>query len=192
MFLKRGSEGESEREKHQCVLTCGTLPTGELAHNPGTCLNWELNCRSFGSQSGTQSTELHQPGHVSESFNMLPIFAWDVLPEEVHPILNISKPILNVFSSVQPSREPCFPYRVDPPPSLNHNYLFLCVFLPVLRIPQGHEFSDLSLYTRLLAQSLRWNRNSVTVWRRVLRAMQCEKLLKVVNSLILEMSQQAG
>ena len=42
-------------------------PTGDLAHNPGTCLDWELN-RHFGLQAGTQSTEPHQPGLVVFSF----------------------------------------------------------------------------------------------------------------------------
>ena len=37
-------------------------PTGDLAHNPGMCPDWELNWWPFGSQAGAQSTELHQPG----------------------------------------------------------------------------------------------------------------------------------
>ena len=36
--------------------------TGDLAHHPGTCPDWESNWRPFGSQTGTQSTEPHQPG----------------------------------------------------------------------------------------------------------------------------------
>ena len=36
--------------------------TGDLAHNPGICPDWELNWRPFGSQACTQSPELHQPG----------------------------------------------------------------------------------------------------------------------------------
>ena len=51
-----------EGEKHQCVVASHTLPTGDLAHNPGMCPDWELNQRPFGSQAGTQSTEPHQPG----------------------------------------------------------------------------------------------------------------------------------
>ena len=38
------------------------LPTGDLAHNPGMCSDWELNLRPFGSQASTQSTETCQPG----------------------------------------------------------------------------------------------------------------------------------
>ena len=37
-------------------------PTGDLACNPGMCPDWELNQQPFGSQTGTQSTEAHQPG----------------------------------------------------------------------------------------------------------------------------------
>ena len=35
---------------------------GDLAHNPGMCPDWESNQQPFGSQSGAQSTEPHQPG----------------------------------------------------------------------------------------------------------------------------------
>ena len=37
-------------------------PTGDLACNPGMCLDWEWNRQLFALQSDTQSTELHQPG----------------------------------------------------------------------------------------------------------------------------------
>ena len=37
-------------------------PTGDMAHNPGMCPDWELNLQPFGSQAGAQSTEPHQPG----------------------------------------------------------------------------------------------------------------------------------
>ena len=37
-------------------------PTGDLAHYPGMYHDWESNQWPFGSQAGTQSTELHQPG----------------------------------------------------------------------------------------------------------------------------------
>ena len=36
--------------------------TGHLARNPGMYPDWESNRWPFGSQSGTQSTEPHQPG----------------------------------------------------------------------------------------------------------------------------------
>ena len=49
-------------EKHQCVVASHMSPTGDLAHNPGMCPDWELNWQPFGLQVGTQSTELHHPG----------------------------------------------------------------------------------------------------------------------------------
>ena len=58
-------EEEREGEKHQCVVASCAPPTGDLAHNPGMCPDWELNQRSPGSQAGTQSTEPHQPGLYS-------------------------------------------------------------------------------------------------------------------------------
>ena len=44
-------------------------PTGDLAHNPGMCPAWESNRQPFGSQAGSQSTELHQPGLDSIFFS---------------------------------------------------------------------------------------------------------------------------
>ena len=43
-------------------------PTGDLAHNPGMCPDWESNQRPFGSQASTQSTEPHQPGYNTYIF----------------------------------------------------------------------------------------------------------------------------
>ena len=62
IFRKKGREGEREGEKHQCVVASHSPPSGDLACNPGMCPDWELNGRPFGSQTGTQSTEPHQPG----------------------------------------------------------------------------------------------------------------------------------
>ena len=39
IFRERGREVEREGEKHQCVVA----PTGDLAHIPGICPDWELN-----------------------------------------------------------------------------------------------------------------------------------------------------
>ena len=64
IFRERGREGEREGEKHQCVVASCAPSTGDLAHNPGTCPDWELNRRPFGLQAGTQSIEPHQPGQV--------------------------------------------------------------------------------------------------------------------------------
>ena len=44
---------------------CGCLlstPTGDLAHNPGMCPDWELNQQLFDPQASAKSTESHQPG----------------------------------------------------------------------------------------------------------------------------------
>ena len=60
-FLEKGEGGEKEGEKHQCVVSHAP-PTGDLAHNPGMCPDWESNQQSFGSQASTQSTEPYQPG----------------------------------------------------------------------------------------------------------------------------------
>ena len=64
IFRERGWEGEREGEKHQCVVVSQVPPTGDLAHNPGMCPDWELNWQPLGSQAGTQSTEPHQPGLI--------------------------------------------------------------------------------------------------------------------------------
>ena len=69
LFLERGREGEREGKKHQCVVASQVSPTGDLAHNPGMCHDWELNRRPFGSQTVAQSTEPHQPGQGLVLFN---------------------------------------------------------------------------------------------------------------------------
>ena len=61
IFRARGREGE--KEKHQCVVASLAPPTGDLAHNPSMCFDWELNRPPVNSQAGSQSTEPHQPGH---------------------------------------------------------------------------------------------------------------------------------
>ena len=65
-YFQREGKGRRERnmevwEKHLSVASL-TSPTGDLAHNPGMCPDWELNQRPFGSQASAQSTEPHQPG----------------------------------------------------------------------------------------------------------------------------------
>ena len=37
IFRQKGREGESEGEKHQCVVSSRAPPTGDLAQNPGMC-----------------------------------------------------------------------------------------------------------------------------------------------------------
>ena len=43
MFLERGREEEREGEKHQHVVASCAPTTGDLAHNPVMCPDWELN-----------------------------------------------------------------------------------------------------------------------------------------------------
>ena len=63
IYFQRGRrEGETEGEKHPCVVASHVLPTGDLAHNPGMCHDWELNQLPFGLQATTQSAESYQPG----------------------------------------------------------------------------------------------------------------------------------
>ena len=65
IFRERGREGERKGEKHQCVVACCMSSTGALASNPDRESNWQ----PFASQYGAQSTEPHQPGPQSVSFN---------------------------------------------------------------------------------------------------------------------------
>ena len=62
IFRQRGSEGAREEEKYQCVVASHVPPTGDLAHAPRMCPDWESNPQPFGLQVSTQSTEPHQPG----------------------------------------------------------------------------------------------------------------------------------
>ena len=63
IFRQRRREGDKEGKEHQCVVAFRSPTTGDLAHKPGMCPDWESNWRPFGSQASTRSTELHQPGH---------------------------------------------------------------------------------------------------------------------------------
>ena len=77
LFLERGEGKEKDRERNISVgethgsVASHTLPTGELAHNPGMCPNWESNWRPFISQASTHSTESPQPGPKPLSYEML-------------------------------------------------------------------------------------------------------------------------
>ena len=62
IFRERRKKRKREGKENQCVVAFGVPPTGDLAHNPGMCLDWELIQRPFDSQAGAQSTEPHQPG----------------------------------------------------------------------------------------------------------------------------------
>ena len=62
--------GEREREKHPCVVASRVPPSGDLAHNPGMCPDWESNQRPFDSQADAQFTEPQQPGPLSSLLKM--------------------------------------------------------------------------------------------------------------------------
>ena len=52
LFLESGEGKEKERERNINVLLPLARPsTGDLAHNPGMCPDWELNQQPFDSQS---------------------------------------------------------------------------------------------------------------------------------------------
>ena len=61
IFRQRRRKGEKEGEKYQRAIASCTSPTGDLAHHPGMCPDWELNLWPFGLQAGAQFTEPHQP-----------------------------------------------------------------------------------------------------------------------------------
>ena len=42
-FIERGKEGDREGLKHQCVVASHMAPTGDLAHHPVMCPDWESN-----------------------------------------------------------------------------------------------------------------------------------------------------
>ena len=42
LFFREG-KGERKGEKHQCVVASCIPPTGDLAHNPHMCPDWESN-----------------------------------------------------------------------------------------------------------------------------------------------------
>ena len=61
-FQRKG--GRKRGRENQCVVASHVPPTGDLAHNPGMCSDWELNQQPFDSQSGTQSLS-----HTSQGKN---------------------------------------------------------------------------------------------------------------------------
>ena len=72
LSLERGREGEREGEKHQCGVASWAPLTGDTAHSPGMCPDWESNWWPFGSQAGTHPTEPHQPGLNFVSWTIFP------------------------------------------------------------------------------------------------------------------------
>ena len=96
LFLERGREGEREEEKHQCVVASHVPPTGDLAHNPGTCPDWELNWRPFDLQASAQSTEPHQPGRFSDSDSTTIVSGPSLFTRSLHLLLDFQSSLLRI------------------------------------------------------------------------------------------------
>ena len=67
-------EGKGERnlgEKHQGVVASHVAPTGDLAHNPGMCPDWESNWRPFDLQASTQPLSHTSQGTLSFIFSYI-------------------------------------------------------------------------------------------------------------------------
>ena len=63
LFIFREGKGGRKRGRQTSMCGCLSLEpsTGDLAHNPVMCPDWELNQQPFGLKASTQSTEPHQP-----------------------------------------------------------------------------------------------------------------------------------
>ena len=72
-LIERGREGERDGQKYQCVVASHVPPTGNLARNPGMCLDWESNKWPFGLEACTQSTEPNQSGQTFKMY-YIPVY----------------------------------------------------------------------------------------------------------------------
>ena len=84
LFLERGREGEREGEKPQCVVASHAPPTGDLAHNPGMCPNWDSNQRSFGLQAGAQPLSHTSQGEIVVFFYLNKILISCFVVSDIH------------------------------------------------------------------------------------------------------------
>ena len=75
------------------MVACRMPPTGDLAHNPGMCPDWDSNQWPFGSQAHTQSTKLHQPGGNSIFYIFLSFF---------YSIPGLAASLLNFSAALHP------------------------------------------------------------------------------------------
>ena len=99
LFLEKGREGETEGEKHQCVIPFWVSPTGDLACNSGMCPDWESNHRPFGLQAKCSNHWAKTARAVPQLFYPL-IYWWahgSKRPFDVSPC-----PILPLGASLNP------------------------------------------------------------------------------------------
>ena len=139
LFTFRQGKGEKKGVKHQCVVASGATPTGDLACNPGTCPDRELNQLPFGSRACPQSTEPHQPGQdcflkyiflimllqLSQYFQPLPTSTQDPPSLQQPPCLSSCPWVVHISSLASP-----FPILFLTFPCLFCTYQ-LCFLFPV-------------------------------------------------------------
>ena len=65
LFVFREGKGGRKGGKHQCVVASHVPPTGDLAHHPGMCPDWESNRLPFGLQAGTQPLSHTSHGYLN-------------------------------------------------------------------------------------------------------------------------------
>ena len=72
LYLERGRDRNRDvQDRHRSVASHAP-PTGDQAHNPGMCPDWESNQRPFGSQTSTRSTEPQQKISEPDFFKYIP------------------------------------------------------------------------------------------------------------------------
>ena len=89
------------------MVASHTPPTGDLAHNPDLCPDWELNQRPFGLQAGTQSTELHQQGREESFGTCLFLFIVDTITDVPHCLPSVLFPSVPALPTPRPSPHCC-------------------------------------------------------------------------------------
>ena len=103
IFRERGREGE----KHHWVVASCAPPTGNLAHNPAMCPDWESNRQPFGLQADTQSTQSHQPGQLHSLLDPM-------LGGEPATVL---RTLQQLYREASPGKEPRPPAKSPPHPA---------------------------------------------------------------------------
>ena len=67
IFRERGRGGR-EREKYQCAVASPVPCTGDLAHNPGMCPDWESNWQLSGLQPTLNPVSYTSQGSLVYSY----------------------------------------------------------------------------------------------------------------------------